>query len=237
MSEAIETKAPGGNVLPGNRVESGGRRMVDVDALRNRAFGLAQGSLESARALADAIEQLHDYEGPDCWKGATRPDGTKFNTFRDYAAYRNPPGLGFNADDGAADVDAVVSRLILFDRNRPAIKYLGGSVRGQHGGKREPSIGADTCKASKRLGCSSVTGLADRLQRDFPKVWADYLAGEHRTVNAAARVAGIVPDRHNPVSEARQAWNRMTKAQRKNFREMVRLAGTGEIQNGFVTHD
>ena len=217
-------------------------RKIDVDALRDRAFRMAQGSLESARALADAIEQLHDYSGVNGWKGATRADGTKFTTFRDYAAYRNPPGLGFNADDGAADVDAVVSRLILFDRNRPAIKYLGGSVRGTPSdarkGKRyaaKGNSGVGACPTISKANHSSVAGLADRLQRDFPKVWADYLAGEHRTVNAAARVAGIVPDRHNPVSEARQAWNRMTKAQRKKFREMVKTAGTGKIQKGLVT--
>lgn len=214
-------------------------RKIDVDALRDRAFRMAQGSLESARALADAIEQLHDYSGLNGWKGATRADGTKFRTFRDYAAYRNPPGLGFNSDDGAADVDAVVSRLILFDRNRPAIKHLGGGVRGtKHGNKNatkeKTNVGADI-RFGLKAKHTSVAGLADRLQRDFPKVWADYLAGEHRTVNAAARVAGIVPDRHNPVNEARQAWNRMTKAQRKKFREMVKAAGTGKIQKGLVT--
>lgn len=209
-------------------------KKIDVNTLRERAYRMAQSGLQTARELADTIEQLHDYEGPDGWRRATRPDGTKFKTFRDYAAYSNPPGLGFNADDGAADVDAIVSRLIQFDRNRPAIKHLGGSVRGQHGGKRQSSIGADTCKASKRPGCTSVAGLADRLQRDFPKVWAEYLAGDHRTVNAAARAAGIVPDRHNPVNEARQAWNRMTKSQRKKFVQMVKAAGTGKIQKGLV---
>lgn len=211
------------------------KKTVDVDALRERAYRMAQSGIVSARALADAVEQLHDYDGPSGWRRAVRADGTKFATFREYAAHRNPPGLGFNADDGAADVDAIVSRLIQFDRNRPAIKYLGGSVRGTHGGKRQASIGADTCKASKRPGCTSVAGLADRLQRDFPKVWAAYMNGEHRTVNAAARAAGIVPDRHNPVNEARQAWNRMTKSQRKKFREMVRAAGTGKIEKGLVT--
>jgi hypothetical protein len=99
---------------------------VDVDALRERAFRMAQSGIVSAKELASAIEQLHDYEGQGSWRKATRADGSKFKTFREYAAYRNPPGLGFNADDGAASVDAIVSRLIQFDRNRPAIKYLGG---------------------------------------------------------------------------------------------------------------
>lgn len=210
-------------------------KKVDVDALRERAFRMAQSGLQSARELASAIEQLHDYDGPAGWRRAERADGTRFKTFREYAAYRNPPGLGFNADDGAADVDAIVSRLIQFDRNRPAIKYLGGSVRRE---KRGRTPGAEKCDGAVTLSktsTSSVAGLADRLQRDFPKVWAAYMNGEHRTVNAAARAAGIIPDRHNPVNEARQAWNRMTKAQRKKFREMVRAAGTGKIEKGLVT--
>jgi hypothetical protein len=204
---------------------------------------MAQSGMQSARSLADAIEQLHDYEGKGNWRTQARPDGTKFKTFREYAAYRNPPGLGFNADDGAADVDAIVSRLIQFDRNRPAIKHLGGSVRGtkseamsgkQNRLKNKSKDGA--VFANQKAGStSSVAGLADRLQRDFPKVWAEYQNGEHRTVNAAARAAGIVPDRHDPVNEARQAWNRMTKAQRKTFEEMVKAAGTGKIEKGLVT--
>jgi hypothetical protein len=212
---------------------------IDIEALRERAYRMAQSGMQSARSLADAIEQLHDYEGKGNWRTQARPDGTKFKTFREYAAYRNPPGLGFNADDGAADVDAIVSRLIQFDRNRPAIKHLGGSVRGtKHGNKNaakeKTNVGADIRSGSKAKH-TSVAGLADRLQRDFPKVWAEYLAGDHRTVNAAARAAGIVPDRHDPVNEARQAWNRMTKAQRKTFREMVKVAGTGKIEKGLVT--
>jgi len=211
---------------------------IDIEALRERAYRMAQSGMQSARSLADAIEQLHDYEGKGNWRTQARPDGTKFKTFREYAAYRNPPGLGFNADDGAADVDAIVSRLIQFDRNRPAIKHLGGSVRGtKHGNrnaaKEKTNPGAGI--GSRAPKDNSVAGLADRLQRDFPKVWAEYLAGDHRTVNAAARAAGIVPDRHDPVNEARQAWNRMTKAQRKTFREMVKAAGTGKIEKGLVT--
>ena len=215
-------------------------KRIDVDALRERAFRMAQSGLQSARELASAIEQLHDYEGVDGWRQATRPDGTKFKTFREYAAYRNPPGLGFNADDGAADVDAIVSRLIQFDRNRSAIKYLGGSVKAtksEAAKERESGRhkdGADVVP-KRTASTTSVAGLADRLQRDFQKVWDAYMNGEHRTVNAAARAAGIVPDRHNPVNEARQAWNRMTKAQRKTFREMVKAAGTGKIEKGLVT--
>lgn len=217
-------------------------KRIDVNALRERAYRMAQSGLQSARELASAIEQLHDYDGAGSWRKATRADGSTFKTFREYAAYRNPPGLGFNADDGAADVDAIISRLIQFDRNRPAIKYLGGSVRGTPSEARKGKRYAAKDKSEKgavstiaKANTSSVAGLADRLQRDFPKVWDAYMNGEHRTVNAAARAAGIVPDRHNPVNEARQAWNRMTKAQRKKFREMVRAAGTGKIEKGLVT--
>jgi hypothetical protein len=216
------------------------KKMIDVDALRERAFRMAQSGLISARTLASDIEQLHDYDGPGGWRSAKRPDGSPFKTFREYAAYRNPPGLGFNADDGAASVDAIVNRLIQFDRNRPAIKYLGGTVKAtksEAAKQREAGRHKDGADfVPKRIASTtSVAGLADRLQRDFPKVWAAYQNGEHRTVNAAARAAGIVPDRHNPVNEARQAWNRMTKAQRKKFREMVKAAGLGAIKKGLVT--
>ena len=213
---------------------------IDVDALRRRAYQAAQSGLISARQLASDIEQLYDYDGPGGWRKATRPDGSKFKTFREYAEYRNPPGLGFNADDGAASVDAIVSRLIQFDRNRPAIKYLGGKVNGgkvgaPQGSSNRSGVKSVGAEGLKRPAYTSVAGLADRLQRDFPKVWAAYQNGEHKTVNAAARAAGIVPDRHDPVREARQAWNRMTKAQRKRFREMVKAAGLGKIEKGLVT--
>jgi len=216
------------------------KKKIDVDALRERAFRMAQSGLISARQLASDIEQLHEYDGAGGWRLAKRPDGSRFETFREYAAYRNPPGLGFNEADGAASVDAIVIRLIQFDRNRPAIKYLGGIVKAtksEAAKQREAGRhkdGADFVP-KRTASTTSVAGLADRLQRDFPKVWAAYQNGEHKTVNAAARAAGIVPDRHNPVNEARQAWNRMTKAQRKKFREMVKAAGLGSIKKGLVT--
>jgi hypothetical protein len=213
---------------------------IDVDALRRRAYQAAQSGLISARQLASDIEQLHDYDGPGGWRKATRPDGSKFKTFREYAAYRNPPGLGFNADDGAASVDAIVSRLIQFDRNRPAIKYLGGKVSqsrsdSQKGNKKASKHDSQETESGRPTSVSWTTEVSERLQRNFPKVWAAYQNGEHKTVNAAARAAGIVPDRHDPVREARQAWNRMTKAQRKRFREMVKEAGLGKIEKGLVT--
>jgi hypothetical protein len=211
------------------------KKKIDVDALRERAFRMAQSGLISARQLASDIEQLHEYDGAGGWRSAKRPDGSPFETFREYAAYRNPPGLGFNEADGAASVDAIVNRLIQFDRNRPAIKYLGGSVRREKRGRVPAAEKCDGAVTLSKKSTSSVAGLADRLQRDFPKVWAAYQNGEHKTVNAAARAAGIVPDRHNPVNEARQAWNRMTKAQRKKFREMVKAAGLGSIKKGLVT--
>ena len=214
-------------------------KKIDVNTLRERAYRMAQSGLQTARELADAIEQLHDYEGPDGWKWATRPDGTKFKTFREYAAYRNPPGLGFNADDGAADVDAIVSRLIQFDRNRPAIKHLGGKSPGSKSeaetGNKKASKYKTQTESGRPTSVSWTAELSERLQRVHPKVWADYQAGMYSSVNAAARAAGIVSDRHNPVNEARQAWNRMTKAQRKRFLEMVKGAGTGKIQKGLVT--
>jgi len=114
--------------LAADAVEEPASEESVVDALRERAFRLAQAGLISARQLASDIEHLHDYVGPGDWRSATRPDGSTFNTFREYAAYRNPPGLGFNEHDGAASVDAIVSRLIAFDPNRPAIAYLGGTV-------------------------------------------------------------------------------------------------------------
>jgi hypothetical protein len=217
-----------------------GRTRVDVEALRERAFRAAQSGLQSARSLADAIEQLHDYQGSGNWKTQTRPDGSRFKTFREYAEYRNPPGLGFNEEDGAATVDAIVNRLIQFDRNRPAIKYLGGKVSqsrsdSQKGNKKASKHDSQETESGRPTPVSWTTEVSERLQRNFPKVWAAYQNGEHRTVNAAARAAGIVPDRHNPVNEARQAWNRMTKAQRKKFREMVKAAGLGSIKKGLVT--
>jgi hypothetical protein len=210
-----------------------GKSVVNVDLLRERAFSLAKSQMFSAMALADCIESLHDAKAHET---AVKTDGTRFKSFAEYAEYRNPPGLGFNADDGAANIESIVMRLITADPNRPAITHLGGK---RSTGKEGGQLGNDNAKkktTATRVAVVSVrdantaAGMADRLQRDFKAIWAAYKRGEYASLTAAAIAAGIRKDPHGAMDAARRAWKRMTVAERRKFAAMVAKAGTGDME-------
>jgi len=123
-----------------------GKSVVNVDLLRERAFSLAKSQMFSAMALADCIESLHDAKAHEA---AVKTDGTRFKSFAEYAEYRNPPGLGFNVNDGAANIESIVLRLMTADPNRPAIRYLGGK---RSTGKPGAPEGNDNAKKGKTTG-------------------------------------------------------------------------------------
>lgn len=62
----------------------------------------------------------------------------------------------------------------------------------------------------------SSARLAARLNRDHPAVFAALERGEYRSVHAAARAAGLVPD-PDPVKQCQRYWTRLTPDQRQAF--------------------
>jgi hypothetical protein len=60
-----------------------------------------------------------------------------------------------------------------------------------------------------------------RLKAEFPAIYRDFLAGTYKTVNAAAKAAGLVkPPTH--LDYLKRVWNRASSAERKAFIQWAR---------------
>jgi hypothetical protein len=59
--------------------------------------------------------------------------------------------------------------------------------------------------------------IEQRLSRDFPKIWKDYLNGKFRSARQAAIAAGFIKDTHDPLMRLKAYWNKATKKQRAEF--------------------
>ena len=74
----------------------------------------------------------------------------------------------------------------------------------------------DNVKALPTDGGNSADYLRRRLARSAPEVLAAWERGEHRSVRAAAKTAGIIKDK-TLVERAMAIWLRMSVAERQEL--------------------
>jgi hypothetical protein len=209
-------------------------RKISNEALKNleeRAYAASRGFAGSIDTTCDTIESLYKQRAHE---KKLKPDGTKFKDFVEYAAYTFPPGLGFSRAGGGTPIESLCEQILAHDPNRPAFVYLGGkSGRGKRGGQKGNRNAKkneyDSNHIRLRQG-NSASGMAERLERDFPAIWKRYKGGQILSITAAAIAAGIKDDPHTPWKESCRAWNRMTKAERRKFKKLIDQMGTDEIE-------
>lgn len=129
------------------------------------------------KGLSEWLEAL----GPDGLRELNKPDGSHFETFEEFAKFKRDWGLG----------------------NPPEIVYEiweavhGTQTRNDHGGdhrsesyqtKHNNDIMFETQGTSRGY-------LASRLAKHHPGTWDAFKAGEYMSVHAAAKAAGIAPER------------------------------------------
>ena len=211
------------------------QRTRTPEAIRNleeRAYAHSRGFGRSLATTCDVIESLHDIGAHQL---AKKPNGDSFDSFAEYVSYKFPPGLGFSQDAGGIGIEALIEQIMAFDPNRPSIGYLGGKRSSGNGGGQKGNANArkgknDSVSIPSRLrNHKTAAGMADVLEREHPKVWADYKAGKIKSITAAAIKAGIHSNPHKPWREVTRAWNRLTTAERKAFAKLIASIGTGDI--------
>lgn len=67
--------------------------------------------------------------------------------------------------------------------------------------------------------------LRERLQRDFPGVYADLVSGKHKNVRQASIAAGLTK-RRTPMMDLRSAWRKADPKERDDFLKEVLGAGS-----------
>jgi hypothetical protein len=67
--------------------------------------------------------------------------------------------------------------------------------------------------------------LRERLQRDFPGIYADLVSKKHKTVRQASIAAGLTK-RRTPMMDLRSAWRKADATERDEFLKEVLAAGS-----------
>lgn len=157
----------------------------------------------------------------EAWRDATKANGDKFKTVGEWLVANYPYGPGCGQGRYAIKYDELI---MLCDARKELKDTL---IRYRPKGKRGPKTkGGNLCDyvtETKRVhGSNSRRYIEERLQRDHPEIWQDYLDGKYKSARAAGIAAGFIKDSHDPAIRIRASWKKLSKKQRKEFLEWIK---------------
>lgn len=156
----------------------------------------------------------------ETWKQSINPaTGKEFASVGEWLVASWPLGPGMGHGEFAITYD----EFILLCENRPKLKQLlvESRPKRKHGGDRGNQHTGGKCAISTDAkpshGSTHRAYLEDRLARDFPTHWQDYIDGKYKSARQAAIAAGFLKDSHNPIDRLLSNWRKATKSQRLEF--------------------
>ncbi len=147
--------------------------------------------------------------------------GKPFENIGKWLVANYPLGPGMGQGQFAITYD----EFITLCEDRPKLKDLliKHRPKGKRGGNRGNQYTGgkpDENATTQTRGSTSKRYLEQRLQRDHPAVWQEYLAGNHRSARAAAIAAGIITVKPK-LEKLKSDFDRLTKKQKAQFAEWV----------------
>jgi hypothetical protein len=195
--------------------------MLNLDNTRNRIFHRVHRTGEEIKNdLPNLIERVVE---SGAWNEVVNPSTMKpFQSVGEWLIANYPLGPGVGQGQYAIKYEELIflceSRTELcklLKDNRPARKR-GGDRGNQHtGGKvSEPKFANTPTPGTRQY-------IEERLKRDHPKIWKDYLDGVYSSARQAGIAAGFIKDTHDALMRMKCNWNKATRSQRKAFLKWV----------------
>jgi hypothetical protein len=155
----------------------------------------------------------------ELWADLKRADGQPFGSLYDFLVAWWPHGCGVGQDDASLNYAQLMelcrgwpSILDALAKNAPK----GTPGRPKNSGRDNGSRTAPIMSRGKSAAHKTAT-LQARLAQEHPAVWAAFIAGEYRSVRAAAEAAGLVARTNDPLARLKANWNKATPAARRKF--------------------
>jgi hypothetical protein len=196
--------------------------MLNLDNTRNRIFHRVHRTGEEIKNdLPNLIERVVD---SGAWNEVINPSTMKpFQSVGEWLVANYPLGPGVGQGQYAIKYEELIllceSRTELcklLKDNRPARK------RGGDRKSEDAKIKCDNGTIDKRPhGSNTRLYIEERLKRDHPKVWKDYLDGVYGSARQAGIAAGFIKDTHDALMRLKSNWNKATKSQRKAFMRWI----------------
>jgi hypothetical protein len=187
--------------------------MFDHSNAVNKIFDRVHRTGEEVKNdLPNWVQRAVDNE---TWRKSINPTtGKPFDTVGEWLVASWPLGPGM----GSSEFSITYDEFIVLCEKRPALKKLLVESRPKRPGKRNDLCDIITEVQSKpKHGSTSRAYLEDRLARDFPGHWQDYIDGKYKSARQAAIAAGFLKDTHNPIDRLLSNWRKASKSQRLEF--------------------
>jgi hypothetical protein len=190
--------------------------MFDHSNAVNKIFDRVHRTGEEVKNdLPNWVQRAVDNE---TWRQSVNPaTGKPFASVGEWLVASWPLGPGMGHGEFAITYD----EFILLCENRPNLKRLlveSRPKRREGRPTKEESETEDNIRSFSRVtGSTSRARIEDRLARDFPTHWQDYIDGKYRSARQAAIAAGFLKDTHNPIDRLLSNWRKASKPQRLEF--------------------
>lgn len=190
--------------------------MFDHSNAVNKIFDRVHRTGEEVKNdLPNWVQRAVDNE---TWRKSVNPaTGKPFETVGEWLVASWPLGPGM----GSSEFSITYDEFIVLCEKRPTLKKLlvESRPKRKHGGDRksDEAIKCDNVTLEKVERGNSRAYLEDRLARDFPGHWQDYIDGKYKSARQAAIAAGFLKDTHNPIDRLLSNWRKASKSQRLEF--------------------
>lgn len=203
--------------------------MFDHSNATNKIFDRVHRTGEEIKNdLPNWVERAVEHE---TWKKSINPaTGEPFTTVGEWLVASWPLGPGMGIGQHAITYD----EFILLCESRPALKGLLVKSRPKRREGRPSKEESEThdnimsLPETPKFGTSRAY-LEDRLARDYPKHFADYLNGKYRSARQAAIAAGFLKDTHNPIDRLLNNWKKANKKERLAFIKLLNESDRAQV--------
>jgi hypothetical protein len=125
------------------------------------------------------------------WTQFTKADGTTFKDLGEWLVYQFPNGVSMGSDRNSVSYEDAL-QLCKNDRElHGLLVQCRPSPSGEKGGRPKKETVNNINSLPKRAMGTSRAYIEQRLQREFPKIWKEYVAGNYKSARQAGIVAGI----------------------------------------------
>jgi hypothetical protein len=126
------------------------------------------------------------------WTQFTKADGTTFKDLGEWLVYSFPNGVSMGSDRNSVSYEDAL-QLCKNDRElHGLLVQCRPSASGEKGGRPKKETVANSNSFPKRhAGSTHRAYIEQRLQREFPKIWQEYVAGNFKSARQAGIAAGI----------------------------------------------
>lgn len=152
----------------------------------------------------------------EAWKKSVNPATMQpYENVGQWLVAHYPLGPGFGQTRYAISYDEFIA---LCD-DRPALKGLLVQHRpkGKPGKKKASEPSQDDSAVVRRVAGNSRLYIEQRLQREFPEIWEDYLGGKYPSARQAAIAAGFIKATSSRFESLKQHWQKATSEEKAAF--------------------